>query len=569
MRLVTQAAAPVSLDGDESLGDKEIVAAIGFYAKKTNRPKEFPGGFKAYKRADVKAATNEAFFFKCAYCETYYGASAPVDVEHFRPKAAVTINGRKSKPGYYWLAAHWDNLLASCIFCNRENKQTMPDGSVRTSGKGNNFPLGNEAQRATAPGDETRKRPLLLNPYRDDPDKHLVFDKEGIIRARRAGNGHVSKKGQTSIDIYGLQRSGLVQDRARISTDLAARIERIEKLARADGDVVMKGGITSGVVYPHAICERAKTYRLVNVGGTSAGAIAAAAAGAAEVGRAQGGFEKLEELPSWIGAEGNLLSLFQPALQTRRLFSILLASLGRRRRRLRIITALIRGYWLSMVAGAAPGLLVVALALWRVEGLGLLLSLIGGAVVALVGSVLGVGVALYRDLLRVPGNSFGLCSGLGGPSPPALTPWLADLIDDLASRPVDGRPLTFADLEASGVRLELMTTNLTQRRPLRLPWVRPEAFFFDPSLFRTLFPERVVAHLEDPPPSVDDRGGEDWKLLCQLLLPLRPLPPAAHLPVVFGARLSLSFPLLLSAIPLHAVDWSRKHNQEAMAAWRE
>ena len=48
-----------------------------------------------------------------------------------------------------------------------------------------------------------------------------------------------------------------------------------------DCDIVMKGGITSGVVYPYAVCELAKTYRLVNVGGTSAGAIAAAAAGAA------------------------------------------------------------------------------------------------------------------------------------------------------------------------------------------------------------------------------------------------------------------------------------------------
>lgn len=39
-------------------------------------------------------------------------------------------------------------------------------------------------------------------------------------------------------------------------------------------DVVMKGGITSGIVYPSAICELARTYRLMNIGGTSAGAIA-------------------------------------------------------------------------------------------------------------------------------------------------------------------------------------------------------------------------------------------------------------------------------------------------------
>ena len=51
-------------------------------------------------------------------------------------------------------------------------------------------------------------------------------------------------------------------------------------------DIVMKGGITSGVIYPLAVCELAQTYRLHSVGGASAGAIAAAAAAAAEVGRA-------------------------------------------------------------------------------------------------------------------------------------------------------------------------------------------------------------------------------------------------------------------------------------------
>ena len=33
--------------------------------------------------------------------------------------------------------------------------------------------------------------------------------------------------------------------------------------------IVMKGGITSGVVYPHAVCELASTYLLREVGGAS------------------------------------------------------------------------------------------------------------------------------------------------------------------------------------------------------------------------------------------------------------------------------------------------------------
>ena len=50
-------------------------------------------------------------------------------------------------------------------------------------------------------------------------------------------------------------------------------------------DLIMKGGITSGIVYPLAITEIAKAFRLRSIGGTSAGAIAAAAAAAAELGR--------------------------------------------------------------------------------------------------------------------------------------------------------------------------------------------------------------------------------------------------------------------------------------------
>ena len=46
-------------------------------------------------------------------------------------------------------------------------------------------------------------------------------------------------------------------------------------------DIVMKGGITSGVVYPGAVAEIAKAFNLKGIGGTSAGAIAAAAAAAA------------------------------------------------------------------------------------------------------------------------------------------------------------------------------------------------------------------------------------------------------------------------------------------------
>ena len=46
-------------------------------------------------------------------------------------------------------------------------------------------------------------------------------------------------------------------------------------------DLVMKGGITSGVVYPKLVAKLSSKYRFKNIGGTSAGAIAAGACAAA------------------------------------------------------------------------------------------------------------------------------------------------------------------------------------------------------------------------------------------------------------------------------------------------
>src|SRR6516162_9237482 len=95
-------------------------------------------------------------------------------------------------------------------------------------------------------------------------------------------------------------------------------------------DIVMKGGITSGVVYPLAITNLSKRFVFKNIGGTSAGAIAAAAAAAAEFRRQEkddpAGFEKLEKLPTLLiqqpdaSRRTRLFQFFQPSGRTRRMF---------------------------------------------------------------------------------------------------------------------------------------------------------------------------------------------------------------------------------------------------------
>ena len=92
-------------------------------------------------------------------------------------------------------------------------------------------------------------------------------------------------------------------------------------------DVIMKGGITSGVVYPTALVEFAHHYRLRGLGGASAGAIGAALGAAAEYGRDHGGFDVLTRIPDELGG-GALAKLFQPAPATRGLLPIMLRATG-------------------------------------------------------------------------------------------------------------------------------------------------------------------------------------------------------------------------------------------------
>ncbi len=98
-------------------------------------------------------------------------------------------------------------------------------------------------------------------------------------------------------------------------------------------DIVMKGGITSGIVYPAAVFEIAKRFRFVNVGGTSAGAIAAVVTAAAERRRIrtgdESGFDDVSRIPDELAANNLLFNLFRPNRGTRSAFKAVTFLLGR------------------------------------------------------------------------------------------------------------------------------------------------------------------------------------------------------------------------------------------------
>jgi predicted acylesterase/phospholipase RssA len=340
--------------------------------------------------------------------------------------------------------------------------------------------------------------------------------------------------------------------------------ERTASGARAECDIILKGGITSGIVYPSAIATLATHYRLRSIGGTSAGAIAAAAAAAAEYGRASGGFDKLAALPATLGeidAKGRtrLFRLFEPQASTKALFDLLVAGLMPDAQH-RWLASL---RWLGAAVANFP-LMAILIALATVLGAALLLAgdmspprFVLIAVIAVVAFVLLLATwIVVIAARRIGANGYGLCSGMGDEA--ALTPWLYGTLQSIASRAPD-EPLTFGDLwknpdpvdakpgdalretHLRRIDLRLMTTALSHGRPYSFP-LEINDFYFDADEWLALFPAVVIDHLIARAGAAVAEGPLAGKYkLCAM----------EELPIIVPVRMSLAFPVLLSAVPLY------------------
>lgn len=360
-------------------------------------------------------------------------------------------------------------------------------------------------------------------------------------------------------------------------------------------DIVMKGGITSGLVYPRAVVELSRHYLFKNIGGASVGAIAAAATAAAELSRRHDqnstSFARLSALPDELAqsdarGQTRLLSLFIPQTSTKPLFDTLLSALNRKTAGGRIggvLFGAIKSFWLYVLAGlaigAAIGIFCSRPGLAHCVGVWCLLEWVPIVVVAVVFAAIGLAIGIYRSVTHaLVDNGFGLCRGHDASRNVAdipageeqLTLWLSRLINRFAGLPPDADPLTFGDLwkapgfpppwlpltaaerkEARSIDLQMMTSDLTLGRPYRLPFAHDERVFFDPAEMRLYFPEHVVRWMERKSVPYVPTASDPPELPAKLLQ----LPDAADLPLVFAARLSLSFPILFSAVPLWQIDY--------------
>lgn len=104
---------------------------------------------------------------RCMYC----GDSQGTDIEHFWPK---TLYPRKM--------FRWNNLLLGCTACGRDHKGTR-------------FPL------------DAGKKPLLIDPTKDDPWLSLDFDPmTGNFSPRYDANRNPAPKGKDTVEVLGLDK---------------------------------------------------------------------------------------------------------------------------------------------------------------------------------------------------------------------------------------------------------------------------------------------------------------------------------------------------------------------------
>jgi hypothetical protein len=164
-----------------------------------------------YGHRTVKDALAEAQFEKCCYCEGKFRAHVAGDVEHYRPKGAVSVGAKKLYPGYYWLAYTPANLYFACPHCNAYRK-------------GSQFPLNSEASRARNHHDSlAREKPLLLDPAGPrDPRRHIRFDNDIPIGRTEAG--------RTAITILRLNREPLNEQRRKLIRRLEGDLDTIKAL---------------------------------------------------------------------------------------------------------------------------------------------------------------------------------------------------------------------------------------------------------------------------------------------------------------------------------------------------
>jgi uncharacterized protein (TIGR02646 family) len=214
IRIRRPANAPAALSSPPVVRARDTIKGIA--ANRKPMSKEFP---TLWGNKDVRQALWAMQNKKCAYCERRRDVNRESDIDHFRPKAEVTLAPAHS--GYWWLAYDWKNLLFCCRHCNQSYKL-------------NHFPVENEADRVSSEDQPlARERAYLIDPCSDvdDPEDCLAYHVNEAAKlvyiVPRPENAWNKTRAEKTIEILKLNRPELLDERGKCVTSLRLLVTKM------------------------------------------------------------------------------------------------------------------------------------------------------------------------------------------------------------------------------------------------------------------------------------------------------------------------------------------------------
>lgn len=193
--------------------DRELLMAQRQFLIDPKKPIVFQTSFWKNAKAQLKSETHG----KCAYCDVDTDVVCYGDVEHYRPKSV-----------YWWLAYTYDNYLYACQLCNQDYKgDNFPCAGTAFTGPmilGTTTDAQIEALLTYISPDPINtltnyrldqyenshrlEKPLLLNPYFDDPTKYIAYKADDILEEVEvvAANAEAEPYIKSMEDFYGINR---------------------------------------------------------------------------------------------------------------------------------------------------------------------------------------------------------------------------------------------------------------------------------------------------------------------------------------------------------------------------
>lgn len=177
---------------------------------------EYDNGIKAfefkasYRSKTVKKLLTKRQNGKCCFCEAKF-VNDDSHVEHFRPKGRVDSwpDGKKSYPGYYWLAYAWDNLF-------------LCKSTTNSSVKMNYFPLITPVTRNTSHLGTAIESPIIIDPSKENPRDFIVFQGHEIVG--------LNDRGKQNIELLGLRNPQLDEARRNLYMKLQCLKDAVDLL---------------------------------------------------------------------------------------------------------------------------------------------------------------------------------------------------------------------------------------------------------------------------------------------------------------------------------------------------